>query len=113
MMALGATVPRLAQAQDDFQRQLLAAEQLHETGENERALAQLQQVRRLARGPAQEVAVALREGIFLTDMGQGAKAQTAFREGLLLEPEARLPFRGSPRLEQDFEEVRTQVRKEL
>ncbi|MDC0711855.1 hypothetical protein POL68_25530 [Stigmatella sp. ncwal1] len=94
VMALGATVPRVAQAQDDFQRQLLAAERLYESRE-------------------QEVAVALREGIFLAGMGQWKKAQTAFRQGLLLEPEATLPLRVSPKLERDFEEVRTRVRKEL
>ncbi|WP_093517257.1 hypothetical protein [Stigmatella erecta] len=113
VMVLGTTVPRVAQAQDDFQRSLLAAEQLYERGEKERALAQLQRVRELARGLAQEVAVALREGIILADLDQRAKAQTAFREGLLLDPEARLPLRVSPTLERDFEEVRAQVRKEL
>ncbi len=113
VMVLGATAPQVAQAQDDFQRSLLAAEQLYKSGEKERALAQLQRVRELARGLAQDVAVALREGIVLADLGQWAKAQTAFREGLLLDPEARLPLRVSPKLERDFEEVRTQVRKEL
>lgn len=112
-MVLGTTVPRVAQAQDDFQRSLLAAEQLYARGEKERALAQLQRVRELARGSTQEVAVALREGIVLSDLGQWAKAQTAFRKGLLLDPEARLPLRVSPKLEREFEEVRTQVRKDL
>ncbi|SEU31827.1 hypothetical protein SAMN05443639_116107 [Stigmatella erecta] len=113
MMAVGATFPRAAQAQDDFQRYLLASERLYESGENERALAQLQRARALALGLAQDVAVALREGIFLADMGQWAKAQTAFREGLLLDPAAQLPLRVSPKLERDFEEVRTRVSKEL
>jgi tetratricopeptide (TPR) repeat protein len=102
-----------AQAQDDFQRYLLAAERLYESGENERALVQLERARGLARGLAQDVAVALREGIFLADMGQWPKAQAAFREGLLLDPDAMLPFRVAPKLERDFEGVRTQVRKEL
>lgn len=113
VMALGATFPRAAQAQDDFQRYLLAAERLYESGENERALVQLERARGLARGLVQDVAVALREGIFLADMGQWAQAQTAFREGLLLDPEAKLPLRVSPKLERDFEDVRTRVRKEL
>jgi hypothetical protein len=45
-------LPRVAQAQDDFQRYLLAAERLYESGENERALVQLQRARMLARGLA-------------------------------------------------------------
>ncbi|SEL04308.1 hypothetical protein SAMN05444354_103384 [Stigmatella aurantiaca] len=105
--------PPAAQAQDDFQRYLLAAERLYESGENERALVQLERARGLARGLAQDVAVTLREGIFLADMGQSAKAQMAFREGLLLDPDAKLPLRVSPKLERDFEDVRTRVRKEL
>ncbi|SEU31838.1 hypothetical protein SAMN05443639_116109 [Stigmatella erecta] len=105
--------PPAAHAQDDFQRYLLAAERLYESGENERALVQLDRARGLARGLAQDVAVTLREGIFLADMGQWAKAQMAFREGLLLDPEAKLPLRVSPKLERDFEDVRTRVRKEL
>jgi hypothetical protein len=113
VMVLGATAPQVAHAQNDFQRSLQAAEQLYERGENERALAQLQRVRELARGLAQEVAVALEEGIVLADMGRWAKAQAAFREGLLMNPEARLPLQVEPKLERDFEEVRTQVRKEL
>ncbi|WP_225413455.1 hypothetical protein [Stigmatella hybrida] len=76
-------------------------------------MVQLERARGLARGLAQDVAVTLREGICLADMGQWEKAQMSFREGLLLDPEAKLPLRVSPKLERDFEDVRTRVRKEL
>ncbi|MDC0711797.1 hypothetical protein POL68_25230 [Stigmatella sp. ncwal1] len=117
MLALGlgvlSALPGEVLAQDDFQRYLTAAERLYESGENERALVQLERARELARGLSQDVAVALREGIFLADMGKRDQAQAVFREGLLLDPEAQLPLQVSPKLGRDFEEVRTRVRKEL
>jgi tetratricopeptide (TPR) repeat protein len=109
LLAVGA-LPQTARAQDDFQRSLRAAVQLYEELEYEQALEQLQKARRLALGDEQEVAVALHEGIILGDMGQRDQSRAAFRKGLRLNPEAKLPLKVSPKLQKDFEELRAEVR---
>ncbi len=102
-----------ARAQAEATRYLKAAERLYEALEYERALEQLAQARRLPRGLAEDVRIALFEGLIFSDMGRRADAGLAFKTGLLLDPEARLPVRASPKVEQQFEEIRAQVHKEL
>lgn len=106
-------VPRTARAQDDFQRYLTAAVRLYQGLEYERALDQLQRAKQLARGVEQDVAVALHEGIILADMGKREESQAAFKTGLLLSPEAKLPFKVSPKVTRDFEAVKRRVHQEL
>jgi tetratricopeptide (TPR) repeat protein len=100
--------PALA-ASDDFQRYLGAAVQLYESLEYERALAQLQRARSVARGVEQDVSLGLHEGILLAELGRWDEARASFETALLLEPSATLPLRVSPKVEREFESVRKRV----
>ncbi|WP_257457788.1 hypothetical protein [Archangium lipolyticum] len=100
---------RSALAADDFQRYLAAAVQLYENLEYERALAQVQRARTVARGVEQDVSLGLHEGIFLAEMGRWDEARTSFETALLLEPTARLPLSVSPKVERHFESIRQDV----
>jgi tetratricopeptide (TPR) repeat protein len=100
---------RPALAADDFQRYLGAAVQLYENLEYERALAQVQRARTVARGVEQDVSLGLHEGIFLAELGRWNEARTAFETALLLEPAAKLPLSVSPKVESQLEAVRQDV----
>ncbi|WP_257457787.1 hypothetical protein [Archangium lipolyticum] len=100
---------RSALAADDFQRYLAAAVQLYENLEYERALAQVQRARTVARGVEQDVSLGLHEGIFLAEMGRWDEARTSFETALLLEPTAKLPLSVSPKVERHFESIRQSV----
>jgi tetratricopeptide (TPR) repeat protein len=111
LLAVGA-LPWPAHAQADFQRSLDTAVRLYKDLEYEQALEQLQKARRLALGNDQEVSVSLHEGIILGDMGQRDESRAAFRKGLRMNPDAKLPFKVSPKLQSDFSEVQAEVRQE-
>lgn len=104
----GPLCPALA-ASDDFQRYLGAAVQLYESLEYERALAQLQRARSVARGVEQDVSLGLHEGILLAELGRWDEARASFETALLLEPSATLPLRVSPKVEREFESIRKRV----
>jgi chemotaxis protein histidine kinase CheA len=96
----------------EFQRYLLAASHLYENLEYERALEQLASARRFAHGVEDDVIIALYEGLILADLGK-QEFLAAFKAALFLQPDAKLPVKVSPKVEQDFEAVRAEVRKEL
>lgn len=100
---------RPALAADDFQRYLGAAVQLYENLEYERALAQVQRARTVARGVEQDVSLGLHEGIFLAELGRWNEARTAFETALLLDSTAKLPLSVSPKVESQFESIRQDV----
>jgi tetratricopeptide (TPR) repeat protein len=102
-----------AQAQDQAARYIVAGERLYESLEYERALAQFAQARRLPRTLAEDVRIALFDGLILSDMGMHDEARAAFKTGLLLDPEAQLPVSTTPRVELEFEGIRRKVREEL
>jgi tetratricopeptide (TPR) repeat protein len=104
---------RVARAEDHAARYIAAAERLYESLEYERALAQFAQARRLPRTLAEDVRIALFEGMILSDMGMHDEARIAFKSGLLLDPTAKLPVRTSPQVELEFEGIRGRVREEL
>lgn len=112
LLAAGA-LPGVAHGQGEFTRYLTAADRLYEGLEYEQALAQIHRAKQWARGVEQDVAVALREGIILADMNKREESVAAFKVGLLLNPEAKLPFKVSPKVARAFEEVRERVRQEL
>lgn len=112
VLAVG-IVPRTARAEDDFQRYINAVAQLYASGESERALEQLERARLRSWEVEQDVLVELYEGLILLDLGQREQALAAFEAGLLLDPEATLPVKVSPKVSGAFEEVRKQVRKKL
>jgi len=99
--------------QDEAARYITSAERLYEDLDYERALEQLTQARRLPRSLEEDVRIALLEGLILADMGRRVDARAAFKAGLLLDPETPLPVSAAPKVEQEFEEVRTQVCKQL
>jgi tetratricopeptide (TPR) repeat protein len=113
LLVLG-TVPAAAQATgDEVQRYLNAAARLYENLDYERALEQLARAKRYGRGVDDDVLIALYEGVILADLGRKEDALSAFRTGLLLRPDAKLPVKVSPKVAKDFELVRGEVQREL
>lgn len=107
-----ATVPAVAQV-GDVDRYVTAAARLYEDLEYERALEQLQRARKLSRGVDDDVTISLYEGIILADLGRQEQSTAAFKEGLYLKPDAKLPIRVSPKVSRAFEDLRAEVKKEL
>ncbi len=97
----------------DFQSAFSAAVRLYEGLEYEQALEQLSRARALARTTEQEVSVALYQGIVQAELGQRVQSLSSFRTGLYLQPDAKLPAQVSPKVAQDFEEVRQAVLSDL
>jgi hypothetical protein len=61
----------------------------------------------------QDVTVSLYEGLIFSDMGRWARVRAAFKTALLLDPEAKLPVKASPKVVRELEKMRVRVRKEL
>lgn len=106
-------VPRKPPAKADFPSTFSAAVRLYEAFDYEKALEEFTRAQALAQGPEQEVPVALYLGIVQAELGDREQSLTAFRTGLYLQPDAKLPVKVSPRVERDFEEVRQAVLKDL
>jgi tetratricopeptide (TPR) repeat protein len=102
-----------ANAGEEFKRRLTAGIRLYESLEYERALQQVQRAKEVARTSDQDVTASLYEGLILADMGQGEQSLAAFKTALLLNPEAKLPVKASPKVSKDFEDLRLRVREEL
>ncbi|MCY1045259.1 hypothetical protein OV208_28345 [Corallococcus sp. bb12-1] len=94
---------------DYFTAAMAETARLHDDLEYEQALAAVTRAKRLARSESERASAAIYEGVVLADMGQRDVAMAAFRAGLLLMPEAKLPVRVSPKVEGDFESVRKEV----
>lgn len=111
---LALAVASTAHAQSsDAQRYLLAASRLYENLEYERALDQLKKARGVSGGVDDDVAIALYEGVILAEMGKQEDGIAAFKEGLYLKPEAKLPVKVAPKIEQLFLSTKNDVLKEL
>lgn len=108
-----AIAPAAHAQRSDVDRYLTAAARLYEDLEYERALDQLHRARQLSRGVDDDVTIALYEGVILADLGKRDEALAAFREGLYLKPDAKLPVKVSPKVEREFEALRLDVKKEL
>ncbi|RKH77373.1 tetratricopeptide repeat protein [Corallococcus sp. AB032C] len=106
----GATATRLAGTY--FDAAMADTARLFEDLESEQALAAVTRARRLARTEQERSAAAIYEGVILADLGRRDEALASFKAGLLLAPEARLPAKVSPKVEGDFESVRSAVRQE-
>lgn len=91
--------------------QLLSASRLYEELEYERALDALAQARRISRKKAEAVTIWLYEGVILANLGKKDAANTAFKAALQLQPEAKLPVKVSPKVQQQFDAVREQARR--
>jgi hypothetical protein len=107
-------LPTVAPAEGSVaQRYLDAASMLYQKLENERALEQLKKARTASTGVDDDVAIALYEGIILSDMGKKEEAIAAFREGLSLKPDAQLPMKVAPKIAELFATTRADVVKQL
>lgn len=113
-LVLALLLPLAAAANDeDFTRFYNAALRLHEGLEYERALEQLSLARKQASTGDQMSQVSLAEGVVLADLNRNDEAQAAFKAGLLLSPDAKLPLKVSPRVAGEVEALRVKVKKEL
>jgi hypothetical protein len=99
--------------EEDFQRFLNAAVRLYENLEYERALEQVRNAKKQAVTPDQQAQAALYEGVMLSDLNKPDEARAAFKEALLLEPNAVIPIKVSPKVSKDFEDTRVAAQKEL
>ncbi len=100
-------------SEEDFQRFLNAAVRLYENLEYERALEQVRNAKKQAATPDQQSTAALYEGVMLSDLNKPDEAKAAFKEALLLKPDATLPTKVSPKVVKDFEDTRTAAQREL
>lgn len=107
-------VPGMARAQSpEVRKYLNAAANMYENLEYEKALQQIERARKKATTAADDAAIALYQGIVLSDMGKEEKALTAFKTGLSFDPDAKLPLDVSPKVEAIFERARASVKKLL
>lgn len=100
-------------SEEDFQRFLNASVRLYENLEYERALEQVRNAKKQAVTPDQQAQAALYEGIMLSDLNKPDEARAAFKEALLLKPDAVIPIKVSPKVSKDFEDTRLAAQKEL
>jgi tetratricopeptide (TPR) repeat protein len=98
-------------ATDDVARYLDAAQAFYEKLDYERALDQAKRAEQFSHTPDDDVKIALIEGIMLASLARDEDADAAFRKGLALKPDAKLPYEVSPKIQQKFESVRTEVTK--
>lgn len=98
---------------DQARKYLDAAVRLYSAFEFERALEQLAKARASAAGPELDVTIALYEGMLHLELGREEQAETAFKSALALEPNASLPTRVSPKVQQLFERLKTEMSKPL
>jgi len=104
-----------AEVSPDVRRYLMSINRLVEDLEHERALEQIVRAKKVSKGPEDDVAVSLYEGVVLAELSQGRQAESdaAFQAALFLNPDAKLPLTVSPKLRERFESVRQKVLKEL
>lgn len=100
-------------ADEDFLRFYNAGLRLHEGLEYERALEQLALAKRQASTGDQMSLVNLAEGVVLSDLNRPEDAMAAFKAGLLLAPDAKLPIKVSPKVMAEVETLRLKVKQEL
>jgi len=102
-----------APAPADVERYLIAAKRLYEDLEYERSLEQLQRAKKASTQLETDVAIALYEGVLRAELRQQAEAEAAFKTGLLLNPDAPLPVKVSPKVRALFERTRVEARQEV
>jgi len=83
---------------------------LYDSFEYEAALVVLENAARWSSGDhAEQISIALLEGILAFELQQPVRGRSAFRKALALDPAAKLKFSVSPKITTMFEEVRTEV----
>jgi hypothetical protein len=76
-----------------------------------KALLELQRAERASEGLADDVTLALTEGVILGEMGKVKEAETKFRSALALDAHARLTLRTTARVQQLFEGARAEAQR--
>jgi len=115
-VALALLVSSLSWAEckkDDFNRYLAAAVRLYEGLDYERALEQINKAKANSCGVHDDAVAGLYEGIVRSDLGDADNARAAFKASLLLEPDAEVPLKVSPKVKKVIEALRTEAKKEL
>jgi hypothetical protein len=99
----------------DVRRYLLSVHQLVDDLEYERALEQLTRAKKVAKGPEDDVALSLYEGVILAELSKGRleESDAAFKSALFLNPEAKLPLQVAPKVRRRFEAIRQQILSDL
>ncbi|MBZ4401961.1 hypothetical protein K8625_40275 [Myxococcus sp. AS-1-15] len=99
----------------DMRRYLVSIHQLIEDLAYERALEQVARGKKVSKGPEDDVAISLYEGILVAELSAGRldESNAAFKAALFLAPDAQLPLSVSPKLKRRFEAVREEVLGEL
>ncbi|MCP3100323.1 hypothetical protein LZ198_15745 [Myxococcus sp. K15C18031901] len=99
----------------DVRRYLVSIHQLIEDLAYERALEQVARGKKVSRGPEDDVAISLYEGILLAELSAERldDSNAAFKAALFLAPDAQLPLSVSPKLKRRFEAMREEVLGEL
>jgi hypothetical protein len=105
--------PAARAAPGEFESYLQAAVRLYDSLDYERALEYLGRAKAKAGSVDDDVQVSLYEGIVLAELGRTDDSTAAFRAALLLRPEARLPLKVSPKVEEAFQLEQARVQKEL
>ncbi len=119
LLSVGVFHPRVARAEsparqaNELQTYLQAALRLYESLDYEQALEKLARAKGYVRDLEDDALLSFHEGIILSELNRWEQAKAAFRAGLLLKPEARLPLKVSPKVEKEFEVVRAEVQREL
>lgn len=118
LLAVVLIVPTAVRAQgskdsSDVKGTIALVRRLYEDLEYERALKEIERARRMSPNVETNVTLNLYEGIILAELIRMDDANDAFRAALLLDPDAKLPVRVSPKLQQNFEFVRIEVQQEL
>jgi tetratricopeptide (TPR) repeat protein len=113
VLAVLASVPAWG-AQSSVRRYLRSAATFYDKLDFDRALEQARKAESHSSGPEDDVEIALVEGILLANLEKEDDADAAFRRGLSLQPDAKLPYKSvSPKISELFEKVRGEVKKAL
>jgi tetratricopeptide (TPR) repeat protein len=113
-VALCVSLPAVAECKkEEFNRYLAAAVRLYEGLEYERALDQLGKAKESSCGTNDDALLGMYEGVIRSDLGQSDQAKAAFKEALLLKPDAEVPTKVSPKVKKQIEALRGEAKKEL
>jgi tetratricopeptide (TPR) repeat protein len=90
-----------------------AANLLYRKLDYERALEQLAKAKDAAKGIEEDALVAVWQGVIYVELNRLEDARSAFSAAFALQPEAKLPLKVSPKVAQEFETTRAQVKNQL
>src|SRR5437879_6463465 len=97
----------------EVDRYAAAAVRLYESLEYERALDSITKGKESSCGSDDDAMLGMYEGIIRSDLGQAEQARAAFKEALLLKPDAEVPLKVSPKVRKQIEAIRATAKKEL